>query len=107
MMLKSNNENAAYELFFGSLANSNRFRIIKVLRGGKKNVTEICKLTRFEQTMVSHNLKRLERCGMVFPEREGKCCYYRVNVQTIGPLLKLIDSHIKQYCCKVVERKRK
>ena len=106
MIHKSCNPHAAYGLFFGSLANSNRFRIINALRNGKKNVTEICELTGFEQTMVSHNLKRLEHCGMVFSEREGKCCYYRVNEKTIKPLLKLIDAHIEKYCCKIVEGKR-
>lgn len=106
MTHKSCNHDAAYELFLGSLANANRFGIINALRNGKKNVTEICELTGFEQTMVSHNLRRLEHCGMVFPERKGKCCYYRVNDKTIKPLLKLIDAHIEKYCCKILTGER-
>jgi predicted transcriptional regulator len=106
MTRKSCNHDAAYGLFFGSLANHNRFSIINALRDGKKNVTEICELTDFEQTMVSHNLRRLEHCGMVFPERIGKCCYYQVNEKTIKPLLKLIDAHIEKYCCKILAGER-
>ena len=92
-----------YEIFFTSLANPNRLQIVTALRDGSKNVSEICRETGFEQTMVSHNLRRLERCGMVFAEKKGKNRYYTLNEKTIKPLLKLIDNHIKQYCCKVLE----
>lgn len=96
----------AYNLFFGSLANEHRLELLQVLRAGEKNVSEICESTGFEQTMVSHNLKRLERCGMVFGRVDGKFRYYSVNKKTIDPLLKLIDSHMKEYCCKIVEGER-
>ncbi len=97
--------NAAYKLFFSSLANTNRLAIINVLRAKKRNVSEICNETGFEQTMISHNLRRLERCGMVFSEQKGKHRYYSVNNETIKPLLSMIDKHMKQYCCKVLEGK--
>ena len=108
MMKKTCNcqEYAPYKLFFSSLANTNRLAIVNTLRSGKKTVSEICKTTNFEQTMVSHNLKRLEHCGMVFGKQEGKFRYYSVNQNTIQPLLKMIDSHIKKYCCKILEGKR-
>ena len=89
---------AAYDIFFGSLANPNRLQILITLRNGKKNVSEICTHTGFEQTMVSHNLKRLERCGMVFVEQQGKHRYYSLNQKTIKPLMALIDKHMGQYC---------
>ena len=97
-----------YQLFFGSLANPNRLEIVNLLREGKKNVGEICEATGFEQTMVSHNLKRLERCGMVFATREGKFRYYELNQKSIFPLLKLIDEHMAEYCEHVLcEQKHK
>ena len=95
-----------YKLFFGSLANPNRLQIINMLRHGKKNVTEICTATGFEQTMVSHNLKRLERCGMVFAEQSGKHRYYRVNEASISKILSLIDKHMEQYCVHVLHGRR-
>src|SRR3989338_8375047 len=97
---------AAYDLFFGSLANPNRLQILITLRHGKKNVTEICTSTGFEQTMVSHNLKRLERCGMVFAEQRGKHRYYRVNQESITKILALIDKHMEQYCLHVLHGER-
>ena len=66
------------------------------------NVSEICESTGFEQTMVSHNLKRLEKCGMVFGEKKGRFKYYQVNHESIEPILNLIDKHMKRYCCKVL-----
>lgn len=66
----------------------------------------ICQSTGFEQTMVSHNLKRLERCGMVFVEQKGKHRHYSVNKKTIGPLLEIIDAHMKGYCCEILKGKR-
>lgn len=95
-----------YGLFFTSLANPNRLQIVSFLRQKSMNVTEICQATNFEQTMVSHNLKRLERCGMVFVEQKGKNRYYTLNKKTIKPLLQLIDNHINQYCCKVLEESK-
>ena len=103
MMEESFKMNAAYKLFFSSLANANRLMIINVLRAKGRNVSEICQETGFEQTMVSHNLKRLQQCGMVFSEQRGKHRYYSVNKETIKPLLGMIDKHMKQYCCKVIE----
>ena len=94
--------NEAYGIFFTSLANTNRLKMINLLRKGRMNVAEICLKTGFEQTMVSHNLKRLERCGMVFPEKKGKFKYFSVNQKTIKPLLEMIDAHMKRYCCKLV-----
>lgn len=95
-----------YKIFFTSLANPNRLQIINALRNGKKNVSEICETSGFEQSMVSHNLKRLERCGMVFVEQNGKHRYYTLNNKTIAPLLKLIDAHMGKYCSKIHEGKR-
>lgn len=91
-----------YNIFFGSLANPNRLQIIIALRQGAMNVTEICDKLRFEQTMVSHNLKRLELCGMVFAEQKGKNRYYSLNNKTIKPLMELIDKHTHQYCRHIV-----
>ncbi len=95
-----------YKLFFGSLANPNRLRIINLLRKGGRNVTEICTATGFEQTMVSHNMKRLERCGMVFVEQKGKNRYYTLNHDSIGTLMDMIDTHMHKYCRHVLAGRR-
>jgi len=96
----------AYELFFTSLSNPNRLKIINLLRKGQKNVSQICQETGFEQTMVSHNLKRLKHCGMVFSEKKGKYKYFKVNSISIQPILDLIDNHMNKFCCKIIGGKK-
>ena len=96
----------AYKIFFGTLANDNRLKIINLLRKGTKCVHEICDELRFNQTTVSHNLKRLERCGFVFVEQKGKHRYYCLNNKTIKPLMALIDAHMHDYCEKIARGER-
>ncbi len=93
-----------YRLFFFSLANPNRLSILNVLRTGEKNVTDICKATKFEQTMVSHNLKILLLHGMIKLSSRGKFRYYAINQKTIKPLMNLIDEHMEEYCCKLLHQ---
>src|SRR3989339_1297973 len=96
----------AYQIFFGTLANKNRLRIINILRNGTKCVKDICKELNFNQTTISHNLKRLERCGFVFVEKKGKHRYYTLNKKTIKPLMALIDEHMHEYCEKIAMGER-
>ena len=96
----------AYRLYFGTLKNENRLKIINLLRNGVKNVSEICEKLGFNQTTVSHNLRILERCGFVFMKKKGKCRYYSLNEKTIKPLMKLIDQHMHKYCEKIIKGER-
>jgi len=86
------------KIFFGTLDNKYRFKIINALRNEPKNVTEICKALNMNQTTVSHNLARLKTCGFVFVRNKGKERIYSLNSRTIKPLMKLIDEHMNTYC---------
>ena len=98
----------AYRIFFGTLVSESRLRIINLLRKGKKNVSEIIKELDIEQTIISHDLERLRRCGFVVSEINGKFRYYKLNEKTIKPLMNLIDKHMSQYCIHILkERGRK
>ena len=96
----------AYKIFFGTLVSESRLRIINLLRKGKKNVSEIIKELKMDQTAVSHDLSRLKDCGFVLVEAEGKFRYYRLNKETIHPLMEIIDKHMKGNCIHIL-RKRK
>jgi ArsR family transcriptional regulator len=87
-----------YELFFGTLANEQRLKIINLLRKEPKNVTQICQELNFNQTTVSHNLKKLRNCGFVFNKKNGKERIYSLNKETIKPLMELIDKHTNKFC---------
>lgn len=88
---------AALSLLFQALANEYRVRILNLLRSGPRNVSQIAKELRLEQTVVSHNLKCLSFCGLVTPKRLGKMRIYSLNLETVEPILRLGDRHISKY----------
>ena len=93
-----------YKTFFGTLANQHRIDIIEALSKGSKNVTQICKATKCNQSTVSHNLQRLEHCGFVFVKPNGKERIYKLNDKTIQPLLDIMHKHMENYCNKLSKK---
>ena len=85
-------------IFFKVLANPTRLGILEALLKGSKSVTEIAKILKQEQSMISHNLEPLEKCRFVFSERKKKRRLYSINRETAEPLFKLFDYHSKKYC---------
>lgn len=85
-------------LFFSALANPTRLAILELLRDGPKNVTEIAETLDLEQSMISHNLKPLERCRFVLSERRKKERFYSLNKETMEPLFKMFAYHAEKHC---------
>ncbi|MBD3253081.1 metalloregulator ArsR/SmtB family transcription factor [Candidatus Pacearchaeota archaeon] len=84
-------------MFCKTLANRTRYEIIRILADKPRNVKEICKKTGFEQSRVSHNLKKLEKCGFVSSVHKGKNRIYSLDREYILPILKNIDKYIEKY----------
>ena len=93
---------APYDKFFGTLANQFRIDIIETLKEGPKNVTEICNALKCNQSTISHNLQRLEKCGFVFVKPQGRERVYELNKETIAPLLDMLHKHMGKYCKKMM-----
>jgi len=90
-----------YKIFFETLGSKTRWDIVHFLkRRGIMSATAIAKALQLEQSLTSHNLRRLEVCGFVNVERRGKERLYSLNRETIKPLLKLMDIHITKFCAK-------
>jgi len=85
-------------VFFSTLANPTRLAILELLREGPKNVSEIAKSLNQEQSMISHNLKTLERCVFVFSERRGKERFYYLNKEIMEKIFKIFAYHAAKYC---------
>ncbi len=85
-------------LFFSTLANPTRLAILELLRKGPRNVTAIAEELKLEQSLVSHNLRKLQRCNFVFAERKIKERFYTLNKETMEPMFKTFDFHAKKYC---------
>ncbi len=96
----------AYKIFLGTLVSEPRLKIINTLRKGKKNVSQISKELKMNQTSVSHNLKRLKTCGFVKSEINKKFRYYDLNKETIKPLMNLIDKHMSLHCIHILRNKK-
>ena len=92
-----------YKLFFKAFSNKTRFEIIKLLKKGPKNVTEICAELGFKQSRVSRNLKCLVNCGFVSVTQDGKKRIYSLDTKTVQPILDIIDKHIKKYRKRLIE----
>lgn len=85
-------------LFFSTLSNPTRLAILELLRESPRNVTQISKSLNQDQSMISHNLKPLIRCGFVFVERKWKERIYSTNYETMDALFKIITSHTEKHC---------
>ncbi len=97
----------SYKIFFRTLVSESRLRIINLLRKKSMNVSQIVRELKADQTAVSHDLRRLKRCGFVSSEVKGKFRYYKLNEKTIRPLMNLIDNHMAGNCIHILKGCRK
>jgi DNA-binding transcriptional ArsR family regulator len=91
-----------YFSFLSKLANKSRFDIISSLKEHDLSVNEISQTTGIEQSNVSHHLKLLTNCNIVFVKQEGKVRRYNLNKDTILPFIALIDKHVNTHSCKQI-----
>lgn len=90
-----------HKIFFETLSNKTRWDIVHLLQKKAYRVTEIAEKLDYEQSLVSHHLRRLETCGFVSFEQKGNEHIYKLNKETVGPLLLLMDKHIDKFCKKL------
>ena len=96
-IMKYNLSETCY-LFFSTLPTPSRLGILEALMESPKNVSQLVDILNQEQSMISHNLKSLARCGFVFIERKGRERIYSLNKEIMEPMFELIDKHMKKHC---------
>lgn len=62
---------------FVVLCDSNRSRLLELLKSGEKTVSELTRSTRLRQPLVSHHLRILREAGLVEGRREGRFRLYK------------------------------
>ena len=62
-----------------ALADADRLKIVQVLRGGPKNVSEITSELAADIANVSHHLQILKRERIVETEKQGRYVVYRLH----------------------------
>jgi len=95
--------------FFSVVGNKTRWKIIKALYKHEMTVSQICETLEEEQSKVSHSLRTLLDCNVVFSKRQGKNIIYSLNKKTIKPLVRIVNQHAKDFCktkcCRKEEKK--
>ena len=90
----------SYNLFFETISPRIRIKILELLRNKAMSVTEIASAMNEEQSKISHNLKKLKDCHFLDAKQLGKKRFYSLNKETMVPLMKLVEKHVRKYCCK-------
>ncbi|RLE46715.1 ArsR family transcriptional regulator [Candidatus Woesearchaeota archaeon] len=88
----------SYDWFFKNFANKTKLDIVKILRQGPLSVNHIAEKMKQEQSKISHNLKKLSSCNILTVKQKGKERIYSLNKETVIPLLKLVEKHVKKNC---------
>lgn len=89
---------SSYGLFFETISSRLRISIVEALLKKPMCVNEICETLHEEQSKISHNLKKLADCHILNVKQEGKNRVYSLNSDTILPLMKLVEQHVRKYC---------
>lgn len=89
---------SGYSRFFHTLANDTRLQILRFLgESGTRCVREIVEATGLRQSTVSVSLRHLLDCRFVHLQRMGKEHCYSLNAETIRPLFRLMDRHVRRF----------
>jgi ArsR family transcriptional regulator len=85
-----------------ALAEPDRLRIIRCLRGGAKNVSEIADALDAPIVNVSHHLRILREAGLVLDEKQGRFVHYRLHPEVFHPDRDVGQSeHLDLGCCRL------
>ncbi len=87
-----------YYEFFSTLANPTKIAILERLQDAPLNISGLATLLDLEQSMVSHNLKLLEKCNFISSERRGKEKYVFVNKSTVPAIFALVEDPLPNSC---------
>ena len=84
--------------FFKTLANPTRLAILETLREGDLTVGELADSLGQQQSMISHNLKPLEKCRFIYTKKQGKSKLLKLNQETVGAIFDAVEEHAQNHC---------
>ena len=80
------------------VADETRFQILVALKKGERCVCEITEELGKEQSLISHHLQAMRKCGLVRGWREGKNMMYRLAGPSILRFLANVEKLSKKIC---------
>jgi DNA-binding transcriptional ArsR family regulator len=72
-------------------AEPNRRRLLQLLAGGEKTVTELAREYTVSRSAISQHLLLLEQAGLVVARKEGRNRFYRPDAAGMNELRRLFD----------------
>jgi DNA-binding transcriptional ArsR family regulator len=85
-----------------ALAAPERLEIIRILRAGPRNVTEIAERLKSTVVNTSHHLGVLRHAGLVHNEKQGRFVVYSLAPQFFQPEGKAGETeHLDLGCCRI------
>jgi DNA-binding transcriptional ArsR family regulator len=84
----------------GALAAPERLQIVRVLRDGPKNVSEVAEALQMSVVNTSHHLSVLRHAGLVHNERKGRCILYSLAPDVFHPESGATE-HLDLGCCRL------
>ncbi|MFP4005580.1 MAG: ArsR/SmtB family transcription factor [Candidatus Hadarchaeia archaeon] len=75
-----------------------RYRILQLLKREEKCVSEIMESLDKEQTLISHHLKSLHKCGLVEKERKGRKMIYKISDSSVLEFMENVKELSKLKC---------
>ncbi|OKY78827.1 MAG: Transcriptional regulator containing HTH domain, ArsR family [Candidatus Methanohalarchaeum thermophilum] len=80
------------------VGNEIRYRILRLLEENEKYVTEIIESLNEEQTLISHHLWRLHKCGLVEKEKKGRKSYYKITDPSVHEFIEKVKELSQKNC---------
>jgi len=68
---------------FHALSDVTRLRVVDLLRGGERCVSDLAEALGASQSRLSFHLRILKEAGVVLDRREGRWVYYRLNPEQV------------------------
>ena len=97
------------QVFFQTLGDANRLRIIKFIGDRECSVSEIVKATGLSQPLVSHHLRAMRNSQILETERKGPFIYYKLKDKKLMAALGMVSEIVhgmderpvksKMFCC--------
>lgn len=66
-----------------ALSDTHRLKIIKILTQGQKCACDLLEEFHITQPTLSHHMKVLAECNLIFMRKEGKWTYYTINCEQV------------------------
>jgi ArsR family transcriptional regulator len=84
-------EIARYAEILKALANPARLRLVSILAGGERAVSELCELSGLKQSLVSQQLKILRLNDIVARRKEVRRSYYSLKEKNVVRILNCLS----------------